>query len=147
MDAYHSHYRREVHIVTQEAREISEERRGNLKRQSHCKKRTTINQLLAVDAKVTVTPLVKHGKPLISSMKAKVQPSWDDEKEISSDPDRFSNGCTFTVTQVLCVRVPLSFGVVVDVDDGRVHCSPPQVGPCTVSPRKYKRKKPVGRGK
>lgn len=75
-----------------------------------------VQQLLEVEAQVTVTPHINHGKPKIFCVKSDILPCCDSEN--------------FTVTQVIYVEIPITFDVDVDVDKGIVHCCEPDFGPC-----------------
>lgn len=106
-------------------------------------KETIVHQLLKVQAQVTVTPTIKEGKPIIYCVKSDIKPGIDcDERKNAyyqkwKEPARVDNKCTFTLTQLLCVQIPISMDVGVDVDQGIVHCDTPQLGPCKFPHKEY----------
>lgn len=96
---------------------------------SSCEKRALVHQCVEVNANVTVTPILDHGNPTVLCIKSEVYPGHCCKEEITSC-DCSSESCTFHVSQVLCVEIPISFGVEVDVDKGHIKCEKPDFGPC-----------------
>lgn len=124
-----------------------------LEKHISCPKETVVNQLIRTQARVTIRPIVKHGRPRIHCLGSDVKPSYDwdknpklrftpDDWEIDSESlhlspaecDRPENKCSFILTQLLCVEIPIEFDADVDVNGGIVHCSEPNIGPCKPKP-------------
>lgn len=97
----------------------------------NCEKNALVHQFLEVDARITVTPLIDHGKPTISCIKSDIRASCNSEEEKCRNQQQISEKCTFYVIQKICVEIPICFGVEVDVDKGRIRCGEPEFGPCT----------------
>ncbi len=104
-----------------------------------------VHQLLEVEAHVTITPLIKHGKPIISCVESDIQPCCDSEKEKEEKSETAARKCTFTVTQLICVEIPIAFDVEVDVDQGIATCCTPDFGPCKTPkpPKPHELKEPA----
>lgn len=106
-----------------------------------CGKEAIIHQLLKVQAQVTVTPIIKDGRPRVYCIDSDIRPACDDDEDRRAyyqrrrESEDSDGKCTFTVTQVLCVEIPISVDVDVDVDQGIVRCGRPEFGPCE-HPRK-----------
>ena len=105
-----------------------------------CCTETLIHQMVKVQAQVTVTPLVKHGKPKVYCIETYFK-SPDNCNVYKGDCRRTrckSENCdgTFNVTQVFCIEIPISFDVDVDVDKGILCCDDPEFGPCSPLPEK-----------
>jgi hypothetical protein len=98
----------------------------------HSRCDTIVHQLLELEAKVTLTPHIKNGKPKIFCIDSEIQPCCESEKEDGEKLELAAKKCCFTVSQVICVEIPISFDVDVDVDKGIVNCCKPDFGPCEV---------------
>jgi hypothetical protein len=98
-----------------------------------------VHQLLEVEAQVTVKPLIKHGKPMVYCVDTEIQTDRNCKEEEEENGSDKSDKCKFTVTQVICVEIPLSFSVDVDINDGRIDCSVPEVGPCAVKTKHHEK--------
>lgn len=99
---------------------------------SSCEKRALVHQCLEINANVTVTPILDHGNPTVLCIKSEVF-SGHSGKEECGNCDICNESCTFHVSQVLCVEIPICFGVEVDVEKGNIRCGRPDFGPCTCS--------------
>lgn len=102
---------------------------------TNCGKVAIVHQLLKVGAQVTVKPIVKHGRPRAYCIDSHIKPGsdWEEKKIVfhgGKDSERSDGKCTFTVTQVVCVEIPIAIGVDVDVDEGILRCGTPKFGPC-----------------
>ncbi|MGI6678811.1 MAG: hypothetical protein ACOX2Q_07065 [Dehalobacterium sp.] len=105
-----------------------------------CDKETIVHQLVEVEARVTVLPLVRPGKPKVFCIDSYIREdcATDEEKRkdyYESYDSRKRCGkekqfCTFTVTQVICVEIPITIGADVDVDSGIARCGIADIGPC-----------------
>lgn len=104
-----------------------------------CDKENTIHQLLKVQAHVKVKPLVKHGIPKVYCIDSCIKPHLGHGHDSSNgfegcDYDH-NNGCTresdhncnFTLTQLICVEIPISFGADVDIKKGITCCGNPDI--------------------
>lgn len=103
---------------------------------ANCEK--VVHQCLEVQARVSVAPTVKPGRPSVLCIASEFS-SPGDRCELCracchtrKGPERTCCS-TFTVTQLLCIEIPLVFDVDVDIDGGIVHCGKPQIGPCQPS--------------
>jgi len=89
---------------------------------------TIINQLVKVQAQVTVAPLVKYGKPKIYCIDIKPVSSCNLDKywKIICPEcralEKSGGKCSSTFTQVLCIEIPFAFEVVVDIDNSVICC-------------------------
>lgn len=104
----------------------------------YCDKENIIHQLIKVQAQVKVTPLVKHGVPKIHCIKSCIKlhsdcpddecdcPDYDWDCDCTEESD---HDCNFTLTQIICVEVPISFDVDVDVKKGILCCGKPDIKP------------------
>jgi hypothetical protein len=106
------------------------------KKFSKCDKKSIVSQLIRTQAQVTLKPIAKHGKPKVFCIDSAVGPNfdWDEQqqpcKPTIEDSDRKNSKCTFTITQLLCVEVPIEIDMDVDVDAGIIRCGKPNIGPC-----------------
>lgn len=93
-----------------------------------CDKEEIVHQFLEVQAQVTVTPLVNHGTPKAYCVDSDIKQdgNWD----CVWRPGRRRDKCTFTLSKVICVEIPITFDVDVDVDQGITRCCEPDFGPC-----------------
>jgi len=87
-----------------------------------------VHQFLEVEAQVTITPLVRHGRPKVTCLGSELKK--DDCNWGTSCRSCRKDECTYTLRQVLCVEIPITLGVDVDVDEGITHCGRPEFGPC-----------------
>lgn len=117
---------------------------------NRCDKENIVSQLLKVQAQITVTPLVKHGNPNVYCMNSCIKPNSDycdhecddcndcdydccDCCDCGSDydtdwkPRRTKDKCNFTLTQVICIEIPISIDADVDIQEGIVCCGRPDV--------------------
>ena len=93
-----------------------------------CDKETIIHQLLKVQAQVSVEPLVEHGPPKVQCIRSSVRPGrFCNSKKYPLMPN---DKCTYILTQVICVEIPIKLDVDVDIDQGIVCCGTPEFGPC-----------------
>lgn len=97
---------------------------------SSCEKRALVHQCVEINANVTVTPILDHGDPTVSCIKSEVCSGHSCKEKESVNCDSCSESCTFHVSQVLCVEIPICFGVEVDVEKGHIRCGRPDFGPC-----------------
>jgi len=118
---------------------------------AECDKEKIIRQLLKVQAQVTVTPLVKHGMPKVYCINSSLKRNfdccvreccdydcchcdccdccdccdWDPVYDTAWESGRTKHKCNFTLTQLICVEIPISIDADVDVDEGIVCCGRP----------------------
>lgn len=106
------------------------------KKNSNCIEQTVVNQLIRAQAQVTIKPVIKQGKPKVYCLDSDIKPNYvrEESPEAYYPPlkecTKPSNKCTFTLTQLLCVEVPINIDVDVDVDEGIIQCGRPRLGPC-----------------
>lgn len=98
---------------------------------------TIVHQFLKLQAQVNSTPRIKHGKPKVCCFYSNLKPdctctedSEYTESETQAITDKCGNNCSFTLTQLFCVQIPIAFDVDVDIDEGIVRCSKPAFGAC-----------------
>jgi hypothetical protein len=109
-----------------------------------CSKETVVSQLVKAQAQVTIKPIVKHGQAKVYCLESDIRPGheikkvnyWTRPQDRCEKP---SNKCTFVLTQLLCVEIPIDFDVDVDVNKGITRCGTPKIGPCE-PPRKPRQK-------
>ncbi|HNS79656.1 MAG TPA: hypothetical protein PKM17_13495 [Syntrophorhabdus sp.] len=89
---------------------------------------TIVHQMVKVQAQVSVEPYIKCGRSKVYCIDSHIRP--DCECDEIKEPERCDKKCTFTLTQVICVEIPIAIGVDVDVDPGIVRCGTPDFGPC-----------------
>lgn len=106
-----------------------------------CGKENIIHQLVKVQAQVKIKPLVKHGIPRVYCVDSCIRPHFDRCNGESIDFDCCNcdhncdftcgsdNSCNFTLTQLICVEIPISFNADVDIKKGIVCCGDPDVRP------------------
>lgn len=93
-----------------------------------CDKENLVHQLLKVQAEVTITPLVTHGPPKVCCIDSEIKPDFDCDKWTEL---KEANGkCSFTLTQIFCVEIPIELDVDVAIDKGIIGCGKPDFGPC-----------------
>lgn len=95
-------------------------------------KENIIRELLKVQAQITVTPLVRHGEPKVFCIDSCIKPNkrcpdhgYGCDTFWESGCSR--NRCNFTLTQVICVEIPISFDAEVDIKEGIVCCGRPEI--------------------
>lgn len=88
-----------------------------------CDKENIVHQLLKVQAQVSVTPIVKHGKHKVYCLDSCIKPNSDC---CNDGPD---HNCNFTLTQIICVEIPICFDADVDIKKGILCCGKPYVKP------------------
>ena len=98
---------------------------------------TVIHQFLKLQAQVNSTPRVKHGKPKVYCFYSNLKPDSKctesaeyTESETKAITNKCGDNCSFTLTQLFCVQIPIAFDVDVDIDEGIVRCGKPAFGPC-----------------
>ena len=103
---------------------------------TNCPKETIVSQLMKVQTQVTINPIVTHGRPKVYCLDSDISHGCNREenpksyypaKEECSKPN---NKCSFILTQLLCVEIPIELDVDVDVDKGIVCCGRPGIGSC-----------------
>jgi hypothetical protein len=97
-----------------------------------CDKEKMIHQLVKVQAQVKVAPHVRHGIPKVHCIDTRIKPRFDscNGEENDCDPACCThNNCDFTLTQLICVEIPISFGVDVDIKKGILCCGVPHIKP------------------
>lgn len=95
-----------------------------------CEKNTIVHQLVEVEAEITIKPIVKHGKPKVSCYEADVHSSNSSNCGKCKRKEKSCGKCTYSVSQIICVEIPVNFDVEVDVDKGITKCGKPHIGPC-----------------
>ncbi|MHC1723951.1 MAG: hypothetical protein AB9836_12195 [Aminipila sp.] len=118
-----------------------------------CNKENLIKQLLEVQAEVTVTPLVEHGNPKVYCLESSIKPNsyccnykchncnycnccsyeWynckDNQNITPWECGDLRQQYNYTLTQVICVEIPLSIDADVNIKEGIVSCGRPDVKP------------------
>ncbi|MDD3169169.1 MAG: hypothetical protein PHC91_06880 [Eubacteriales bacterium] len=119
-----------------------------------CDEELILRQLIKVQAQVEVTPLVRHGSPKIYCLNSSVKPNSyyndceNDEYECESEWEcdawdcghctwnhdcgsacGSDNHCNFTLTQMICIEIPISFDADVDIKKGILCCDTPYSKP------------------
>ena len=109
---------------------------------SDCNKETIIHQFLKMQAQVKSTPCIKHGKPKVYCLYSKLKPNskccesteLETDAEIEAESGAIANkcgdNCSYILTQLFCVQIPITFDLDVDIDQGIVCCGEPALGPC-----------------
>lgn len=82
---------------------------------------TIVHETVCVEADVTITPNVEVGQ---------IQSFCVDGPMIGACPGTPSRVCTFTVSQRICVQVPLTFSATATAVPSGIVCGTPDVGPC-----------------
>lgn len=90
--------------------------------QSECEKK--LIQYVRVDADIMVTPICQCGTPVVSCMKPEVV---DKEYDSGSSCCCCKEPCPFRISQVLCIEIPVLFGVDVDVANHGICCGRPNI--------------------
>src|SRR4051794_8921609 len=85
----------------------------------------TVSELVCVEADVTVTPTVEAGTPTVNCVG---NPSTISCVNRGFTPSA-TGSCTFTISQVLCVNIPITFDADVVATPGQVACGPVSMGP------------------
>lgn len=122
-----------------------------------CNKENIISQLVKVQAQVTVTPLVAYGKPKVCCIHSSLTPNsgypceccdhnsyeynsncnsmdcnfveWDAEYNETCELGSSGSKCNFTLTQVICIEIPISIDADVNVKEGIACCDKHDVKP------------------
>ena len=100
---------------------------------TNCDNEKIIYQHVMVQAQVTITPLIKHGKPKIYCINAEFDPCRNInayKENCYPTGERSCGSCFFTVEQVLCIEIPITFDVNVDVNQGVLCCGESDLGQC-----------------
>lgn len=96
-----------------------------------------VHQLVKVQAQVVITPLVKHGTPTVYCIAADLNQDCNCDRYRGDCCNIRRNGeCSFTLTQVLCIEIPIAFDVDVDVNGKIACCGKADLGPCCIPPKK-----------
>lgn len=94
-----------------------------------------VNQLIRSQAHVTIEPAIRHGRPKVSCLDYNIRPSydWEEEEQIYCPPKdeciESSNKCSFILSQLFRVEIPIEMDVDVNVDKGIIRCGNPSIGP------------------
>lgn len=91
-----------------------------------------VRQLLKVQAQVKVTPFVKHGEPNVYCIDSQIKPKrkchdYEYEGDSHWESDCLRNKCNFTLTQLICVEIPICVDADIDIKEGIVCCGKPEV--------------------
>ena len=100
-----------------------------------CSEETIVSQLKKAQAQISINPIVNHGQPRVYCLESNIRPGveakrpnyWTPPQDRCGKP---STKCTFTLTQLLCVEIPIEFDVDVKVDKGIARCGTAKIGPC-----------------
>lgn len=85
----------------------------------------TVSKEVCVDTEITVTPTVSSGTPIVRC----IGPISTNSCAQRGFTPSTSGSCTFTVSQVLCISVPLAFDATTEVATGQVSCGETFNGP------------------
>lgn len=124
---------------------------------NQCDKQNVIRQLVKVEAQVTVTPLVEHGAPKVYCTNSCINPNfdygnpecdscnycdcfnhesynsaccyWDPNYNTTSECDRLKHKYNYTLTQVICIEIPIFIDAEVDIKEGIACCDKPDIFP------------------
>ncbi|NMA94807.1 MAG: hypothetical protein GX974_02055 [Clostridiales bacterium] len=100
---------------------------------SNCPKNIVVNQLIRSQAKVTIEPNVKHGEPEITCLDYNIKPnhSCEGEQKLYYPPsnkcDKSKSKCSFVLSQLLLVEIPIEMDAKVNVKEGIVCCGTPHI--------------------
>nr|WP_315020012.1 hypothetical protein [uncultured Aminipila sp.] len=128
-----------------------------LNENNKCDKENVIRQLMKVEAQVTVTPLVEHGHPKVYFVNSCINPNldcsndecnncnycdclnhdshnsaypfWGSDHSITCESDKSKHKFNYTLTQVICIEIPISIDAEVDIKEGIACCDSPDVNP------------------
>lgn len=97
-----------------------------------CDKENIVRQLLKVQAQITVTPLVTHGEPNVYCIDSCIKHNSNCHDHRYDCDTFWESGCSrhkcnFTLTQLICVEIPISFDADVDIKEGIVCCGRPEI--------------------
>ena len=84
-----------------------------------------VSELVCVEAEVTITPTVTAGTPVVHCVDG---PSLETCVGRGFTPSA-TGSCTFTVSQILCVNVPITFDATATTETGTVACGTVSTGP------------------
>ena len=89
-----------------------------------CPEEKVIRQLVKIQTEATITPHLKPIKPKIYCVDARECNCNSCCKSCNSkcNWNKSKGKCTSTITQVLCIEIPISFDVDVDVSQGAICC-------------------------
>lgn len=134
-----------------------------------CDKENIIQQLVKVQAEITVTPLVKHENPKVYCIDSCIKPNSDccnqqccncnycdcdyeccdcynqrccncnycncdccdrnPNQDTTCESGRSKTKCNYTLTQIICVEIPISIDADIDIKEGIVCCDRPNAKP------------------
>lgn len=117
-----------------------------------CDKENIIRQLMEVQAQVTVTPLINHGNPKVYCVNSCISPNYEYNNCNYCDcsyPDFYNSTCcykgcdynttcessssqckyNYTLTQVICIEIPICIDAEVDIREGIACCGKPDIIP------------------
>jgi len=119
-----------------------------------CNKENIISQFVKVQAQVTVTPLVAYGKPKVCCINSSITPNpceccdynsyendcncnsmdcnfydWNTNYDETCESGKSETKCNFTLTQVICIEIPISIDADVNVKEGIACCGKHDVKP------------------
>lgn len=101
-----------------------------------CKKEKHVYQLVKVQGQVRVKPKIKQGPARVYCLETDIRPHGERCRGIVDFPQKdsinYEDSCSFTVSQMLCVEVPIAFDAVAEVSRGRIVCGKPRPTPCKV---------------
>ncbi len=106
------------------------------KQHVQCLEEVVVSQLIKTQTKVSLEPTVNEGVPRVCCLDSSIRPirSYNERQDASSfataecvEP---GHKCAFILTQLLCVEIPIDYGVNVEIEKRPVQCSRPWVGLC-----------------
>jgi hypothetical protein len=107
---------------------------------AQCPKPVVVGQLIRTETRISVEPTINQCAPRLYCLESHVKPYRDcDERpnplsvpsaECTMPPSR---KCTFVLTQLLCVEVPIEYGINIGLEDEKIHCGRPSVKPCELN--------------
>jgi hypothetical protein len=105
----------------------------------NCTKTIIANQLVKTQAVVTIEPIAQCGDPKVYCIGSNVKPRDDRKPKPKSfypiiggrSCDEQRSKCSFTLTQLLCIEIPIEIDVDIDLEQEIVCCGTPRIGPCT----------------
>lgn len=82
---------------------------------------TTVHETVCVQGTVTITPTLTSGESTSFCIGNPV---------IGRCPGELQESCTFTVSQNICVQIPLTFSATASAVEDGIVCGEPDIGPC-----------------
>lgn len=82
---------------------------------------STVHETVCVQGTVTITPSVVSGTPTSFCVGNPI---------IGSCPGELRRNCVFTVSQNICVQIPLTFSATASAVGNGIVCGVPDIGPC-----------------